>query len=88
MPLIGGRINAYRDLAGLEFGMKDGNKLVRVHVSSEALDDIQPPTDGTRNYPHIFDRNRTKIESIASRKYDAGHLEKDGLIHVRRSDLN
>jgi hypothetical protein len=88
MPLNSAGQNAFPDLAGLGFGMTDGKKIVVVHVSHEALDDIEPTTTRGRDYLGIFDRNRAKIESIASRKYDAGHLESDGTIHVRTNDLN
>ncbi len=88
MPLSDGGANAYRDLAGVEFGMTDGDRIVRVHVSSEALDDIEHGTTQGSDYLAIFDRNRARIVAIASRKYDAGHLESGDLIRVRTGDLN
>ena len=87
MPLSDAGKNAFEDLAGVEFGMADGNRVVKVHVSHEALNDIEPTRAQGRDYLGIFDRHRTRIVGIASRKYDAGHLEGD-VIHVRMSDLN
>ena len=86
MPLTSGGANAYPDLAGLGFGMRNGGDIVRVHVSHEALEDIEPVT-GYIDYRGIFERNRQRIESIASRKFDDNNVSAGGIIQVLAADL-
>jgi hypothetical protein len=66
MALVSGGANGYRNLAGVEFGMKDGGKIVRVLVSDEALDDLEPMTKRRTDYLGIFERHRAEIEQIAA----------------------
>jgi uncharacterized protein DUF1488 len=89
MSLIDAGANAYRYESGVEFGMSDHNKaVVRVRVSDTALDDLEPKTRRGSDYVGIFDRHRTRIADVASKKFNAGQLEPGGIVLVLTRDLS
>jgi hypothetical protein len=85
MPLQTGGANGYRYEMGVEFGMRDGPKTVKVRVSTEALQDREPTG---QDLLWIFNKQRRAIEAAATRKYDAKEIEPDGIVYVRTADLN
>ncbi len=86
MPLVSGDENGFPDLFRIGFGMKDGTDPVTVWVSHEALEDWEPrATDG---HMAIFERQRSIIESIASEKYDAKKIQRDGSVLVTSADVD
>jgi hypothetical protein len=88
MPLQTGGASGYRYFGGVEFGMKDGGKTVKVRVSDEALQDREPQPQLGREFLKIFNLHRRAIEAAASRKYDAKLIGPDGIVIVRTADLN
>ena len=67
------------------FTGKDGDKTVQCGISEEALEDH---FKGDRKGPlKIFVANQERIEHEARRKYLTNHLEKDGSILIRTTDL-
>jgi hypothetical protein len=74
----------------VHFVMQDGTKRVYCVASKEALKDAARittnPTD--RDLLDAFDRFRTKIEAVASRKYASGATKADGTVVVATADLN
>jgi Protein of unknown function (DUF1488) len=86
MALKSGQEAAYEVFTtGVGCGMKAGDKIVPIMASDEALSALEPhATDG---YLAIFNRNRTRLEEIAARKFRAGETEPDGSIFIRTGDL-
>jgi Protein of unknown function (DUF1488) len=81
--------NAFFDgMVGVYFGMKDGNKTVRCVVTYEALDDYVRGSPNLKDRLSIFREIRLHVEEIASALYDAGYIEKDGLVIVYTRELN
>jgi hypothetical protein len=67
--------------------MFDGQKQVNCMVSSEALQDIAA-VDGRREEPieELFKTYRSRVEEIASKKYDSGRLV-NGEVRVINGDV-
>lgn len=88
MPLT--RLNeAFRaDFDGIHFGMTDGTQNFTCVVRYEALDDYVRGTPTQQERVEIFEKNRSFIEGVASAKYDAGHIRRDGRVRVDTRDLN
>jgi uncharacterized protein DUF1488 len=74
-------------LAGVAFDMTDGSRTVNCMVTYPALQDKFPGLTVARRV-EAFAANRDDIEAIASTKFDAGSLERDGRIRVTTRDLN
>jgi hypothetical protein len=87
MALEGGGANGFRNLAGVCFGMKDGEKAVTCRVSSEALEDVESAHHASLDYVAAFEAHRIEIEDAAHRNYEAGIVGPDGMVLVRSADL-
>jgi hypothetical protein len=88
MPLM--RLNNkafYAGLAGVAFDMTDGTRTMNCLVTYAALQD-QTPGLGIAGCIEVFQVTRDDIEGIASIKFDAGGVERDGRICVGTRDLN
>ena len=74
-------------LAGVAFDMTDGSRTVNCIVMYPALQD---KFHGLTIVGCIeaFQATRDDIETIASAKFDAGNVERDGRIRVTTRDLN
>jgi hypothetical protein len=88
MPLItaGEPAALIRDRRGVIFTMKDDARAIRVLVSLQALEDIDPPDHGEKHIER-FNEYRLQFEEIARQKYDKGFVEQDGTICIRGRDL-
>ena len=71
---------------GIGFTMRDGEKQVVAWVEKGALLILQDrePGSGERK---IFDRGRETLEAIASANFDAGIVELNGSMIIRRFDM-
>jgi hypothetical protein len=78
----------WSDLAGVCFGMRDGNRAVTVRISHEALYGMDAARDEPFDYLAAFERNRARVEDIARWKYAAGQIEADGGVLVLTTDLS
>jgi hypothetical protein len=88
MPLVRLKENAFAaSLAGVAFQMTDGSRTVNCMITYPALQDKTPGLTIARCV-EAFQVSRCEIESIASAKFDAGHLEQDGRVRVTTRDLN
>ncbi|MBI4208976.1 MAG: DUF1488 family protein [Deltaproteobacteria bacterium] len=67
------------------FNGKDRDKAVQCAISQEALEDHWGGND--KDPLRIFVTNRERIEHEARRKYFVNHLEADGSILIRTTDL-
>jgi hypothetical protein len=75
------------DIFSISFPMFDGTKEVTCVVTSEVLQDLAAP-DGRHleSTEDLFRDHRSRIEQIASDKYDAGDLTEDE-VRVVNSDI-
>ena len=88
MPLM--RLNDkafHAGLTGVAFDMTDGTRTVNCLVTYSALQD-QTPGLNIAGCIEAFQATRDGIEAIASTKFDAGGVERDGRICVGTRDLN
>jgi hypothetical protein len=63
---------AQKYAGGIRFTMMDGSRRVICWVSREALDRIKGHDPCQQDPMVCFERHRSKIERLASQKYDAG----------------
>jgi Protein of unknown function (DUF1488) len=88
MPLMRLNDNAFSaGLAGVTFDMTDGNRTINCLVTYAALQD-QTLGLTIPGCIEVFQATRDDIETVASAKFDAGSLERDGRICVGTRDLN
>ncbi len=67
------------------FRGKDGDKIITLAISREALDDHY---DGDhKDKLKVFKANHESIEHEARRKYLAGNVEADGSVLIKTGDL-
>ena len=73
----------------IDLYMNNGDQRVRCGVSTLALELLDPELPPTREgRTQAFKQRRTRIERIASAKFDRGELEPDGRnVLVRANDL-
>jgi hypothetical protein len=76
MPLEPTNLPPRHIIGGVQFPMNNGDKVVVVVITHEALENVVS-----------FEAFRSKIELIASRKYDIGQTYFDGSICVTSDDL-
>jgi uncharacterized protein DUF1488 len=89
MPLTPdpGRRYSNVDLFAIRFPMFDGAKQVNCTVTSEALQDMAAPDDRhLEPVEALFEFYRSRVEEIASQKYDDDFLI-DGEVLVVNSDV-
>jgi hypothetical protein len=67
--------------------MLNGTMLVTVVVTHAALNVIERPPPGAVDHLTCFRKHRTRLEHVASDKYDRGELEENGFIVVQSGDL-
>jgi hypothetical protein len=60
---------------------------VRIFVLDEALSAFEVRYDENK-IPQLENEHRSKIEKIASAKYDGGFTEQDGSVHVTLADID
>jgi hypothetical protein len=89
MPLLPGRGYITDKFRGVIFVMQDGERQIICEISNLALIDLATKRGSTipRDVTDIYIRYQSIIQDIAGRKYDAGHLQRDGGILIRTSDL-
>jgi hypothetical protein len=89
MPLIPGPEHITDKFRGVIFVMHDGAKPVACEISNLALIDLATKRGSAiaRDVADIYLLYRDIIHDAASRKYDAGHFERDGGILIRTADL-
>ncbi len=78
---------AHETVRGVKFAMLDGTVLVAVLVAHAALQSLEWSPPGSGDYLARFDKHRTRLEGIASKKHDRGQIEENGSIFVQREDL-
>jgi hypothetical protein len=79
----------HEDLEGVGFAMKDGEKLIGVLVTHEALDDIESPPPAEGEYTARCEAYRDQFATIASQKYAAGNTERAGArVRITTSDIS
>ncbi|MGQ4275178.1 hypothetical protein [Terrihabitans sp. B22-R8] len=69
----------------LRWQMTDGEKAVVISTTVDVIYAMEP---GATDEPvNRFERYRPHLNSIASRKFDAGQIEDGGMVRVRQPDL-
>lgn len=76
MPLEPTNLPPRDIVGGVQFQMNDGEKVVLVVITHEALENVVS-----------FEAFRSEIELIASKKYDTGQIYFDGSVRVASDDL-
>ena len=61
--------------------------LVAILVAHAALQSIEWSPPGSGDYLARFERNRDRLEKIASKKHGRGQMEQNGSIVIQKSDL-
>jgi len=88
MPLVSGGANAEPYNSGVEFDMDDDEAIIRIRVSNQALLDKEGLLrEAHPDFVDLFHPHQTEIEAVASRKFDAGIIERDGSIFISSVDL-
>jgi hypothetical protein len=77
----------HETIRGVKFAMLNGAVLVTVLVTHAALQHIEWSPPGSGDYLARFDKNREKLEQIASNKHHRGQVEQNGSVVVQRGDL-
>ncbi len=67
--------------------MLDGTTLVAVLVAHAALQSIEWSPPGSGDYLARFQRNKERLENIASKKHGRRQTEKNGSILIENYDL-
>lgn len=78
---------AHQTIRGVKFAMLDGTTLVAVLVAHAALQSIEWSPPGSGGYLARFDRNRERLENIASQKHGRRQIENNGSIRIQNYDL-
>lgn len=71
---------------GVRFAMLDLGKLVDILVTHAALDRMEVPGAGGRDYLARFEKHRERFERIANNKFARGETENDGTVAVLPGD--
>jgi hypothetical protein len=66
----------------------EARTVVRVDVSDDALLAFEPSPPCVNRIPQIEGECRSRVEKIASTKYDGGGIEQDGSVHVTLVDVD
>jgi hypothetical protein len=76
------------DLFNIQFPMFDGEEMITVTVTSEAIQDMAAP-DGRQeeNTTKLFLEYRSSFETIASAKYDDAGDDKPQTIRIVNGDV-
>lgn len=77
----------HETIRGVKFAMLDGTMLVAILVAHAALQSIEWSPPGSGDYLARFERNRDRLEKIASKKHGRGQMEQNGSIVIQKSDL-
>ena len=89
MPLTDTDHPIHSTLDGAGFATTDGDKIVGVLVTYEALDDIESPPPVQEEYVSRCEAYRSEFVAIASEKYDAGETENDGRrVRITTADIS
>ncbi len=89
MPLTDTDHPIHVTLDGAGFATTDGDKIVGVVVTHEALDNIESPPPVKGKYVSRCESYRSKFLAIASEKYDAGETENAGRrVRITTADIS
>jgi len=66
---------------------EDGT-VVRVYVAHDVLLAFEPPPPCVSGIPQFEGEYRSRIERIASVKYDSGLIERDGSVLITQDDVD
>jgi hypothetical protein len=88
VPLM--HLNDHYDVEadGIAFGMLCGEASVRCLIEDEAMRDAIGGDTTEKQRVEWFCSHRSRVEDIASVKFDAGTLEENGTVRVTTHDLN
>lgn len=78
---------AHETIRGVKFAMLDRTTRVAVLVAHAALQSIEWSPPGSGDYLARFQRNRQRLENIASKKHGRSQMEKNGSILIENYDL-
>ena len=88
MPLAATDLPGVEDKDGVRFPMMDGAETVVILVTREALEELESSAAARGGYMERLQTYRSTFEDLASIKYDAGKLEKDGTVRITAGDLS
>ena len=87
MPLVPAQGPAYDLLSAVGFCMLEGDHMVHVEVTYEALEAVGDVPPCEVNYVARCEKNRDMLEQIASRKYETGDIVAIDAIKITSQDL-